>query len=55
MDIDMRYHFIGEIEKDTTIATDYFSTDNMIADRLTKTLTQAQMKIFIEQMGMQRE
>ena len=53
--IDVRYHFIREKEEDGTIAIDYVPTEDMITDGLTKALTLARMKVFVEQMGMRRE
>lgn len=49
--IDVWYHYIREKEEDGTIAIDYLSTEEIITDGLTKTLTSAKMKIFIEQLG----
>lgn len=49
--IDIWYHYIREKKEDGTIAIDYLPTEEMIADGLTKVLTSAKMKIFIEQLG----
>ncbi len=49
---DVRYHYIREKEEDGTIAVDYIPKEDIISDGLTKALTSAPMKVFIEQLGL---
>ena len=53
--IDVRYHYIREKEEDETISIVYTSTKNMIADGLTKLLSPARLRNFVELMGLQRD
>ncbi len=52
--IDVRHHYIRDKEKNGTITITYLPTEQMIAYSLTKALTPAEMKVFMEQMGLRR-
>lgn len=50
--IENRYHYIRERVAEGSIAVKYISTDNMIADGLTKPLSRIKFQRFVQQVGL---
>ena len=50
--IDIKYHFIQNVEAKGTIKVEYCPTNNQVADVLTKLLSRGKHKCFMEQMGL---
>ncbi len=53
--IDIRYHYIREVESSGRITIHYVPTDKMAADSLTKPLTAVKFKRFIDLIGLHKD
>ncbi len=52
--IDVRYHFIRELIKEKRLKIEYLSTNDMLADTLTKPLGVIQLEKLNKEMGLQQ-